>query len=514
MVFAVFVEIPALAAGGPRGVAHPVLQFLVVATHHVRFDRDGGEILLQQGTDRLGDIARLGFGINEHRGVTGPGVRTEHEEPVGHAGRGHALVGLAARPGPFVGQRFTVVAENGKRRLGDIDLEAGRGDHDVGFDLAPVGEAYAVGGETIHAFGLHRHIVPGERGIVVAGEQHPLAADFVVRREFFAQHRILDRRAHVPEGELLHAGGQRRVENHGRADQPFRDRQDRASEGGLRKRQTPKRFLHQFRQGLVGLGQYVGRAALNDGQPIDLRRDRRNHLNTAGACADDHDLLAGQRYIVLPARGVHDLAGECVHAGEVRRGRLDEPAHRRNHCARGVYGPVVSRQVPESTVVVEGGVRDAHAEMQVFVQAVFLGTVLDIGLDFRRTGIGRRPVRVLLEGVGIQMRGHVAGTTRVGVVTPGAADIVCPLENDEIGDALGLETDPRVDTRKPGADDDNVAVQSIPVDGLGRACGLLRHGLLRSVATPQLIPLHRALSILRRQPRLSSARRAFSAARS
>src|SRR3546814_16689121 len=53
----------------------------------------------------------------------------------------------------------------------------------------------------------------------------------------------------------------------------------------------------------------------------------------------------------------------------------------------------------------------------------------------------------------IQVRLHVTGAARIAVVAPGAADIVCALENFEILDARLLETDREAQARKPTADD-------------------------------------------------------------
>ena len=385
-----------------------------------------------------------------------PGVRPEHEKPVRHPGRGHALVGLAARPAPQVGQALSLAADDGKRRTGDIDLETGGGNDHVGFDFVPVAQAQAVFGKALDAGSFELDVVAGEGGVVVAGEQHPLAADFVVGREFFTQYGILHRRAHIPERELFHAGGQGRIQNHRRAHHAFGNGQNRAPKRGLGKRQTPERGLHQIRQRLVELGQHIGRAALDDGQAFDLGRDRRYHLSGAGAGTDDRHLLAGQGDVVIPARGMHDLAGEILHAGKIRGGRFDQPAHRRDHGTGGVARAVVAGQMPDTACVVELGLRDAHAEMQMGMQPVFVGTALDIGMNLCRPRIGGRPVRILLERVGIQMRGHVAGTAGIGIVAPGAADVVGTFENHEILDAFLLETNTGVDAGKTGADDDYV----------------------------------------------------------
>ena len=159
---------------------------------------------------------------------------------------------------------------------------------------------------------------------------------------------------------------------------------------------------------------------------------------------------------MIPARGMHDLAGEVVHAGKVRGGRFDQPAHGRDHGPGDVTRAVVACQMPEAARVVELGAGDAHTEMQMGMQIVFVGTALDIGMNLGRTRIGGRPVGVLFERVGIQMRGHIAGTAGIGIVAPGAAHIIGTFENREILDALLLETNTGIDAGKTGTDDDHI----------------------------------------------------------
>jgi hypothetical protein len=49
---------------------------------------------------------------------------------------------------------------------------------------------------------------------------------------------------------------------------------------------------------------------------LDQRRDERHR---GGAAADDDDALAGNVEVVGPALGVHDRAGEAVHARKIRQ---------------------------------------------------------------------------------------------------------------------------------------------------------------------------------------------------
>jgi hypothetical protein len=56
------------------------------------------------------------------------------------------------------------------------------------------------------------------------------------------------------------------------------------------------------------------------------------------------------------------------------------------------------------------------------------------------------------------MRRHVAGAARVGVVTPGAAEVGGPLEDQEVVDALLPEPDGGAEPAEAAADDGHAQV--------------------------------------------------------
>src|SRR5690348_3386041 len=115
------------------------------------------------------------------------------------------------------------------------------------------------------------------------------------------------------------------------------------------------------------------------------------------------------------------------------------------------------RDAPAELEIVPPGALHRAAQPQVRAQTEPVGAALQVVPDLRLPREGVRPVRVEGEGVRVQMRGHVAGAARVGVVTPGAADLAGLLEDDEIVAAGPLELDRRAEPREAGSDDRDVA---------------------------------------------------------
>ena len=77
------------------------------------------------------------------------------------------------------------------------------------------------------------------------------------------------------------------------------------------------------------------------------------------------------------------------------------------------------------------------------------------------------------------MRGHIAGGTGVGVVTPTAAHVACLFNDQQIVLALFLEADGHAQSAKTGTDDDDlmcrvhgvnipVVIMEVTIAGLGR----------------------------------------------
>ena len=62
------------------------------------------------------------------------------------------------------------------------------------------------------------------------------------------------------------------------------------------------------------------------------------------------------------------------------------------------------------------------------------------------------------------MRLDVAGAARVGVVPPGAADVLGLLQDDEVVDAGLLQLDRHAEPGEPGADDDDPGLGALTHD--------------------------------------------------
>ena len=80
------------------------------------------------------------------------------------------------------------------------------------------------------------------------------------------------------------------------------------------------------------------------------------------------------------------------------------------------------------------------------------GNPSEIGEDLGLRGVGPRPVGVLVERIGIEVRRHVAGASRVGVVSPSATERRGLFEDPKIRAALLLQLDRHANAGEPGAE--------------------------------------------------------------
>ena len=75
---------------------------------------------------------------------------------------------------------------------------------------------------------------------------------------------------------------------------------------------------------------------------------------------------------------------------------------------------------------------DLGAGADAVEHAVGARDVLEVGLDLRLRRVAARPARVRRERELVQVRRHVAGGARVGVVVPDAADALAALEDRDV----------------------------------------------------------------------------------
>ena len=136
--------------------------------------------------------------------VLGPSA----EKQVGEAVHGRALVRRHARRGPGLGERAAVAAADhvGDRRVGRV--EAGGHDEHVDRALDAVGGDDARGRDPRDRVGDDLDVGRCHRGVVVVGEQDPLAEDIERRLQPLAQGVVLHAEGEVHPAEPLDRGVQ------------------------------------------------------------------------------------------------------------------------------------------------------------------------------------------------------------------------------------------------------------------------------------------------------------------
>src|SRR5215831_16404099 len=77
----------------------------------------------------------------------------------------------------------------------------------------------------------------------------------------------------------------------------------------------------------------------------------------------------------------------------------------------------------------------ARVEPDIAAQAVLVSDTLEVVPNLRLRREQFAPVRLGLERERVQMRRHIARAIRVAVVTPGAADLVGLLQDQEVNAA-------------------------------------------------------------------------------
>src|SRR5207248_6022740 len=156
--------------------------------------------------------------------------------------------------------------------------------------------------------------------------------------------------------------------------------------------------------------------------------------------------------VVVPARGVKDLALEGIEAGDPRirrKAQLARPGHEE---ASFEIVAALNADPPAPRALVELCTLDLVTEADVIVHAILAGAVLEVALDLALLAVLARPVVARLEGVGVEVGGDVAGGAGIGVVPPDAPDLVGLLE-DRVRDPGPPELDTPAYPAEAGADD-------------------------------------------------------------
>ena len=289
-------------------------------------------------------------------------------------------------------------------------------------------------------------------GVVVVGDQDALAADLEVGRHGLAQLGIGDAVLDVLQRELPGRSGELRVDGEA-GHEALAAPVDAGAVGLLEERHVAEGEPLDPRVVAVAPGHHPRGGALVEVEVVDLLGDLGHDLDRGGAGADHGDPLAGQVVVVVPARGVEDLALEGLDALDLRQPGLREPAGAGDHDVGGDIA-VVGADQPDLLVLVPGEVQDRDPEPEPVEHPGLLGGALEVGLDLRLRGERARPVGVGREAEGVQLAGHVAGGAGVGVVPPGAADGVALLHDDEVGEAVLVELDGGAETGEAGTHDE------------------------------------------------------------
>ena len=225
---------------------------------------------------------------------------------------------------------------------------------------------------------------------------------------------------------------------------------------GTRKREPGGQRHHR-----VELGQAPDRRALEDGQVRDVAGDRRDHLHRRCPGADDRHPLAGEVDVVVPARGVHDGAGELVDAVDLGELGLGQHSGRAHDVAGRDRVAVGGPEPPAVAVVVEGCGHDPGVEPGPPAHVVLVDAVLGVVLQLAPRRVDPRPPGHLLERELVAERRDVDRHARIGVPVPRTADAVTLLDHQVVVEARLVEQDRGTDAGEAAADDGDVVVGSV-----------------------------------------------------
>ena len=210
----------------------------------------------------------------------------------------------------------------------------------------------------------------------------------------------------------------------------------------------------------------VVRRALEDGEVIGLRGDRRCGLDAARARADQPDALPGEvDAIARPRCGEVDVTVEAVEPGDVRRDRCRQASDRGHEKARRHRVVAVGADLPAVRRVVERGRGDAGGELDVASEIEAIGDVVEVPLDLGLLRVTTRPLPLLRklrgERVAVVVTLGVAPRAGIAIPVPRAADTVAGLEDADAQVQVVTELVERVETGEARADHDHVEVRLI-----------------------------------------------------
>ena len=141
--------------------------------------------------------------------------------------------------------------------------------------------------------------------------------------------------------------------------------------------------------------------------------------------------------------------------GQRRRGEGADGAHQN---VRLVQPACVVGHHPTVAPLVPAGRLDPHARAQMGSDGEAIGALLEVAQDLGLRGVRLGPVGLEGEGIGVEMRRHVAGRSGVRVEPPGPAHAVSRLEQNEVAPARLGQRDGQPEATGAGADDGDLPV--------------------------------------------------------
>ena len=157
---------------------------------------------------------------------------------------------------------------------------------------------------------------------------------------------------------------------------------------------------------------------------------------------------------MIPLGRMPVIAPEALAAGNVRPDRPMKLtcAGGKNICLKRAAGGL---QRPDARPLIEACILDFRIEDDVAAKPVFADDGFKIGLDVPREDEFLRPVGTHVEGKLVHVQRHVAGTARIGVLAPGAADFSGLFIDGEIRETCFLELDRGADAGNARAENGN-----------------------------------------------------------
>ena len=383
-----------------------------------------------------------------------PCVGAHQEVHVGEAGHGGAAVGVEPVAPRVLRQFAPRTAHDLQLRERRGDVEAGAPGDGVDLHEAAVGGDQAGGCHGLHRAALEGHVGPVERGVVVVGQQDALAARGVGRGEARLEFGALHLRAEVALADPLRGAEELRGPGEGQGPRLALRVHARAHHLHQPRRHAVQ-LLREARSGAVVARNHPGRGALEEREVLHQRRERGHQLDGRGARAHHRHALAPQVHRLVPRGRVELYACERLAPGHLGELRVVQRAHAEHEVLRLVHLAAGGGHRPRRALVAPGAARDLLAEAAAGEHAVIDGHALEVREDLLLWRVQLRPLGVLREGEGVEVRGHVAGAAGVAVLAPGASDARALLQHHEAAPRF-LERDGHAQAREPRADDDRV----------------------------------------------------------